>query len=202
MFYQWSEYQGQRSIDKHGEIRLNTEYVTTRKPGWWVSLKLLALLAMLAVGYGILVPSLLQVLPLFQSVLLATGLMLIYLGLAFFVRAEANTDNMGWFGFANDPTQYSDNINRMLFNLHCFFGPGRFASETLLDACVVLGLAGGEEVVADHGPVDLGNAVSHLGDGQEKNISAELCGSNPKADRFDLPPRAAYSLEREFIDRA
>ncbi len=197
MFYQWSEYQGQRSIDKHGEIRLNTEYVTTRKPGWWVSLKLLALLAMLAVGYGILVPSLLQVLPLLQSVLLASGLMFIYLGLAFFVRAEANTDNMGWFGFANDPTQYSDNINRMLFNLHCFFGPGRFASETLLDACVLVGLATGEEVLPIRDPMDSEYASHTSSAEQGTGIQSEVASICPRADRFDMQFQQSFRLERD-----
>jgi hypothetical protein len=40
----------------------------------------------------------------------------------------------------NDPTQYSDNVNRTLWKVHCLLGPGRFISETVLDCCTLVGL--------------------------------------------------------------
>jgi hypothetical protein len=76
--------------------------------------------------------------------------MLVYMGVAFFVRPEANTDNLGWGGgLANDPYQYSDNVNRFLWQAHCLLGPGRFTAETVLDFCVLVGLASREEVIDD-----------------------------------------------------
>jgi hypothetical protein len=148
--FSFTEYQCQSSFDKHGSVEINTEYYTRKKPAWWVLLKLLGVAAMVAVGFGIALPTVAQVLPLVQASAAVAGGMLIYVGIAFFFRPEANTDNMGWFGgMSNDPTQYSDNINRFLWNLHCVLGPGRFTAETLLDACVLVGLAKGEEVLDD-----------------------------------------------------
>lgn len=151
--FSFSEYQGQSSLlHKHGTIEINTTYVTRRKPLWLVALQLLGVAVMVAVGYGLIVPSLLHFdFPLWQAIAVASGAMLIYMGVAFFVRPEPNTDNMGWGigGLADDPYQYSDDINRNLWSIHCLLGPGRFISETLLDVCVVLKLAGGEEVLDD-----------------------------------------------------
>lgn len=146
--FSYHEWQGQASYHKAGEIQVNQHYYTQTKPAWLVCLKLLGLAAMVAVGYAIAIPSLREVLPLWQTIVLVAGVMLVYTGIAFFVRPEADGDNMGIAGgFANDPFQYSDNINRCLWNLHCLLGPGRFAAETLLDVCVYAGLAGGEEVL-------------------------------------------------------
>src|SRR5205085_9358579 len=98
----------------------NTEYVTRKKPAWLVLLKLLGVAAMVAVGYGIALPTVAESLPLWQAIAAIAGVMLIYVGLAFFFRPEPNTDNMGWCaGGMNDPTQYSDNINRLLWKLSC-----------------------------------------------------------------------------------
>jgi hypothetical protein len=106
-------------------------------------------------------PTLLGHLPVWQAIAAVAGVMMLYTGIAFFFRPEANTDNMGWVGGGmNDPAQYSDNINRFLWNLHMALGPGRFTAETLLDTCVLLGLAHRDEiideaadhVVADHAP--------------------------------------------------
>jgi hypothetical protein len=94
---------------------------------------------MFAVGFALLLPII--PLPLWKSVILSAGLMLIYVGIAFFVRPEPNGENLGFVGgMFNDPTQYSDNINRALWNAHCLLGPGRFISETVLDCCTLLGL--------------------------------------------------------------
>lgn len=141
------------SRDEVGTIEINDQYVTLRKPAWLVLLKLLGLGVMVAVAVGIAYPSLRQVLPAGQSAAVIAGVILIYSGLAFFFRPEPNTDNLGYCGGSvNDPTKISDDLNRGLLDLHVLLGPGRFASETLLDLCVLLGIAGGEEVL-DESPV-------------------------------------------------
>jgi hypothetical protein len=137
-----------------GTMEINDQYVTCRKPAWLVLLKVLGLALMVAAAVGIAYPSLRQVLPPLQSAAVIAGVILIYSGLAFFFRPEPNTDNLGYCGGAyNDPTKISDDINRGLLDLHFALGPGRFASETLLDVCVLFGLAGGEEVLDDHAPI-------------------------------------------------
>jgi hypothetical protein len=146
--FSYTEIRGQASYHKAGEVRVNHHYYTTRKPGLIVLLRLLGLAAMVAVGYGIAVPTLKEFLPLWQVMVLVAGAMLIYTGIAFFVRPEANGDNMGIVGgLGDDPFQYADDVNRLLFKWHCLLGPGRFAAETLLDVCVLAGIAGGDEVV-------------------------------------------------------
>lgn len=146
--FTYHELQGQASYHKTGEIQVNEHYYTEIKPAWVIALKLLGLAAMVAVGYVIAIPSLRDLLPLWQTIVLVAGAMLVYTGIAFLVRPEPDTDNMGIAGgLGNDPFQYSDNINRWLWNLHCLLGPGRFAAETLLDVCIYAGVAGGEEVL-------------------------------------------------------
>ena len=67
--------------------------------------------------------------------------MIVYTLIAFVIRPEPNTDNMGWGGgLANDPFQASDNVNRFLWKAHCVLGPGRFTAETFLDTCLLVGL--------------------------------------------------------------
>jgi hypothetical protein len=47
---------------------------------------------------------------------------------------------MGFLGgMFNDPTHYSDNVNRALWRAHCMLGPGRFIAETILDITTRLG---------------------------------------------------------------
>ncbi len=138
------------SRDEVGTIEINDQYVTRRKPAWLVLLKLLGLAAMVAVAVGIAYPALRQLIPAVQSAAVIAGVILIYSGLAFFFRPEPNIDNLGYCGGGmNDPTKLSDDFNRGLLDLHMVLGPGRFASETLLDLCVLLGIAGGEEVLDD-----------------------------------------------------
>jgi hypothetical protein len=136
----WYEIVGER-VDPQGvgNVRLNTFYETRKKPLGWVLLKLLGVAAMVTVGYAVLVP--LLPLSLIHSILVASGLMLIYVGLAFFIRPEPDGENMGFLGgLFNDPTHYSDNLNRLLWKAHCLLGPGRFISETILDVCTLVGL--------------------------------------------------------------
>jgi hypothetical protein len=143
------EFQGQSSLlHKSGTVEFNTEYHTQKKPVWLVLLKVLGTLAMVAVGAAIAVPSLLELkFPVWQAGVITAGGMLVYTGIAFFFRPEPNTDNLGFGGgMANDPFQASDNVNRFLWRLHCVLGPGRFTAETLLDVCVLIGIAKGDEV--------------------------------------------------------
>jgi hypothetical protein len=136
----WYEIVGERNDPKEmGGVQLNTFYETRKKPVWLVGVKLLGLLAMLAAGYAMFVPFL--PLPLWQSIMAVSGAILIYVGIAFFFRPQPNADNMGFLGgMFNDPTHYSDNVNRTLWKAHCLLGPGRFAAETLLDCCTLFGM--------------------------------------------------------------
>ena len=140
--FSFTEYQGQSSLDKHGTLELNGNYVAPKKPLWLVLVKLAVLAGMLAVGAVIVMTILLQWLPAWKATAATAGVLLLYITVAFLVRPRYNSDNMGWFGgLANDPFQYSDNINRFLFQLHMVLGPGRFAAETLLDAWALFGAA-------------------------------------------------------------
>jgi hypothetical protein len=95
---------------------------------------------MMGIGYALVLPAL--AFSLWQSIVLTTGLLLVYIGVAFFVRPEPNTEDLGWCGgLIDNPFSYSDGVNRWLWSLHCFLGPGRFAAETVLDTCALLGLA-------------------------------------------------------------
>jgi hypothetical protein len=136
----WYEIVGERTDPKEsGEVRLNSFYETRKKPFWLITLKLLGVLAMVAVGFVLIVP--VVPLPMWQAFCVAGGCILIYVGIAFFVRPEPNMDNLGWMGgMMDDPTHYSDDINRSLWNLHCLLGPGRFIAGTLLDCTTFLGM--------------------------------------------------------------
>jgi hypothetical protein len=149
--FSFTEMQGQSSLlHKSGTVEINTDCYRHRRPAWLVMLKLLGVAAMVAVGYAIALPSLLQFeFPLWQAIAVTAGVMLFYTIIAFFIRPEANTDNMGWGGgMANDPFQASDNVNRFLWKAHCVLGPGRFTAETFLDTCVLFGLIGCGEATA------------------------------------------------------
>jgi hypothetical protein len=143
-----TEFQGQSGLlHKSGTVEINTDYSARKKPAWLVLLKLLGVAAMVAVGAAIALPTLLELkLPLVEAVAITLGGMMIYTGVAFFFRPEPNTDNLGWGGgMMNDPFQCSDNVNRLLWRANCALGPGRFTAETLLDLCILLGIAKDEE---------------------------------------------------------
>jgi hypothetical protein len=153
--FSFTEVRGQSSLDKHGAVELHTEFFRRRRPAWLVLLKILGVIAMVAVGFAICLPALKEQAPQFaqwKAILAISAAMIFYTAVAYFVRPEANGDNLGWFGGSmNDPTQYSDNINRWLWKLHMLLGPGRFTAETLLDTCVLVGLVQGEDVVDEAG---------------------------------------------------
>ena len=136
----FTEYMEDHSDPRNvGTIEINTDYETYKKPVWLILLKLAGLMALSAVGYVLVVP--LIPLPFWQAAVVATGVILIYVGIAFFIRPEANTDNMGWLGgMGDDPFKTSDNMNRFLWSAHCCLGPGRFISETILDTFTLLGI--------------------------------------------------------------
>jgi len=143
----WFEIVGERNDPKKsGSVRLNAFYETQKKPLGLILLKLVGLLILVAVGFGLILP--LVPLPLWQSIAAASGALLIYVGVAFFVRPEPNGDNMGFMGgMMNDTLHYSDNVNRALWNAHCMLGPGRFIAETILDCSTRLGLTA--EIMAE-----------------------------------------------------
>lgn len=149
MFNTYSEYAHEHKYQNDvGTIEVNTTYVTRRKPAWLVLLKVAGLAIFVAVFAAIAYPSLNPILGPLKSIAIIAGTLLIYTGLAFFIRPEPCEENLGYHGgMYNDPFKYSDNINRGLRDLHLGLGPGRYAVETLLDLCVLLGLARGEEVL-------------------------------------------------------
>jgi hypothetical protein len=137
-----------------GSIGASSQYSQQKRPAL-VLLKFLGAAILVTVGYAMTVPFLPMLpLPLWQSVMLVTGAMLVYVGVAFFLRPEPNGDNMGWCGgMVDDPFHYSDDVNRLLFGLQMLLGPGRFVAETMLDICTLFGLVGGLERATAGGAV-------------------------------------------------
>jgi len=154
MLNTYSEYAHEHEYgDTVGTIDVNTTYVTRRKPAWLVLLKLLGLAVFVAVFAGIAYPSLQPILGPLKSAAVIAGTLLIYQGLAFFFKPEACEENIGYHGGRyDDPFKFSDNINRGLMDLNVGLAPGRYAAETLLDFCVLIGLARGEEVLEAEAP--------------------------------------------------
>src|SRR5262245_1349299 len=113
-----------------GTVAINTEYYREKRPLWLITLKLLGVAAMVAVGAAIAVPTLLELeLPLWMVIAYTVGGMAVYVGIAFFVRPEPDTDNLS-----------TDQFSRWLWKAHCVLGPGRFTSETFLDVLTFAGL--------------------------------------------------------------
>lgn len=168
----WGERVGRH---ERGAIEFTTEHVNTRQPAWMVGIKLLGSAVLIAVAYALLVPTFSQWLPLWKAVAMATGVLFLYVGLAFVVRPKPKLDNLGWgYGLIDDPTQYSDDINRGLFELHMLFGPGRFMAETAIGVLTLVGVVA-ETPVPELTPDDFDNPESPR--------------LNP--DRFDTPRHVA-----------
>jgi hypothetical protein len=184
--FSFTELRGQSSLDKHGAVELHTEFFRKRRPAWLVMLKILGAAAMVAVGFAIALPTLAQEvpeLPMWQAALYVGGAMLVYTAIAFFLRPEANGDNMGWFGgTSNDPTQYSDNINRFLWKAHMVLGPGRFTAETLLDTLVMVGLLRGEDPVSEE------DLLPEYSGASPEAIMSSATHSPPAQSAYPMPP--------------
>lgn len=121
-----------------GKCEIHSEFERTRKSLGLVLAKLVGSVVMFAVGVVAVMPIL--PCPDWQAGVISTLLISAYVAVGFFVRPEANSDNMGFVGgMYNDPSQANDNINRWLWNLHCLFGPARFIGQTTVDALTLMG---------------------------------------------------------------
>lgn len=151
--FSFTEFQGQSSLDKHGKVEIQSDFFRLKRPAWLVALKLVGVLAMVAVGFALTLPLIQEhcpQLPQWKAIVGISAAMILYTAVAYFVRPETNGDNLGWLGGSmNDPTQYSDNINRLLWNAHMALGPGRYTAESLVDACILVGLVEGADP-SDH----------------------------------------------------
>ena len=60
--------------------------------------------------------------------------LVVYLGLAYYLRPTPDYSNMGWLGgVIDDPFRYSDDVNRFLWFLKLVLWPGRFATTSIVD---------------------------------------------------------------------
>jgi hypothetical protein len=198
--FSFTEFGGQSSQDKHGSIQLHGEFYRRRRPAWLVLLKILGVAAMVALGLTIVILTVREEAPKYpewKAIATALAMMAVYTAFAYFVRPEANTDNMGWFGgFGNDPGQYSDNVNRWLWKLHMFLGPGRFTAETLLDTCVLVGLIRVED------PVDESAPPAYTGASAEEIFAAATQPPPPAPDPPPGPPGMQLESWKYFQNRS
>lgn len=122
-----------------GSVDVNTEHVAQTNPTV-VFFKLFA--ATLITAGMFWLPY--HFLPLqgWHSVAVSAGIVLLYIGIAFFFIPHPNSDNLGWMGgIMDDPFHYSDDWNRSLLFWRGALGPGRFVAGTILDVAVLLGIA-------------------------------------------------------------
>lgn len=184
----------------YGKIHLNQHYDPSGKPQWLVLLKISGSLALLACGYAVVLPSL-NFLPVWQQLAVTSGLLMVYVGASFFLRPEPNASKMGWFGgLMDNPFEYADGWNRFLWSLHCFLGPGRLISTTVLDIAFSLGLISVPEEVQ-------GQTRGELAQAAESSFAAPILpattfapqqefgtfrhGSTPDAGTVAAPPDPA-----------
>ena len=81
-----------------------------------------------------------------QAVGVVLGTTLVYLLAAYFIRAQADTSNIGWLGGLIDhPFRYSDDLNRFLLFLQIVLWPGRFLAESLVDTVRLVWRGGGSD---------------------------------------------------------
>lgn len=107
----------------------------------------IALLLVMFAGALILIAlPLTYVLAEWEAAAAAIGLVLIYGGVSFFIRPQMDSQN--WGGRAATTEGDAARLHRLLVVLYWMSAPGRFAAETLLDSCVLIGLAKGSEVTA------------------------------------------------------
>ena len=120
-----------------GGFELASE-INLRKPSHVVMPKVAVSIALIALMY-VVVFSLESVSLSVTSLAIVTGGILVYLGIAWLVRPEANENNMGWMGGLMDaPFQHSDNFNRFLWKLKIAFMPGRFVTQSFIELATLL----------------------------------------------------------------
>jgi len=89
-------------------------------------------------------------LPLWQAAALVVGATLIYVAVSYLFDPQPELSNVGLaHGLIDHPGRYSDDVNRWLFQVKVFFGPGRFVAESLVD---MLGLVAREKQTSDSHP--------------------------------------------------
>lgn len=96
-----------------------------------IAVALMALCYFLLFRYGVALTM--------KAVAWTVGLTVGYLVVAYFVRPEPETDNLGWLGgLMDDPFHYSDDISRFLLFLLIILWPGRFVAVSLVQLGRVL----------------------------------------------------------------
>ncbi|PQO38340.1 hypothetical protein [Blastopirellula marina] len=136
LYEYWSEQYDPQSA---GDVDLNTEHVAQTN-SMVIFFKLVVSTLMTAGMFWL--PY--HYLPLqgWHSVAASCGIVLLYVGVAFFLIPRPDRNNLGWMGgLMNDPFHYSDNWNRTLRFWRGILGPGRFVAGTILDTAVLLGIA-------------------------------------------------------------
>jgi len=138
--FSFTEFHGESEYDRRqrGTLEFQGEYVARRKPAWLVLGKLAVILFVIGFVYVLALRHIDY--PALQLTAVYFGIVLLYCGLAYVVRPNPNHMNVGWFGgLMNDPTQYSDNINRGLRDLECLLQPGQIATEAVFDLLILFG---------------------------------------------------------------
>lgn len=132
-------YESENDRKQRGTIELQGDYFAPKKSLWFVAAKLAALVLVVGFVYALVVRHV--DFPIAKLTAIYFGILFIYCGLAYFIRPRANDSNLGMLGgMVDDPTQYSDDINRNLLNLEMFLQPGQVATETVLDFLNLLGI--------------------------------------------------------------
>jgi hypothetical protein len=160
--FSFSKVQGPLLPGSPDWIKFESNYVTDKKPVGTVLLRTAGLLALLALATAFITPPLLYVLPAWKAVLVMLGMVLVYLGVSFIVRPQVDRDTLDWRP-GSMTTEPAANINRLLAIAHWLLAPGRFAAETLLDICVLTGLAQGTNTGGDASGEEsaIGNSQRH-----------------------------------------
>ncbi|MBI1246533.1 hypothetical protein GC197_01665 [bacterium] len=112
-----------------------------------------------------------------------TILVLLYLGISFFVIPRPDTDNLGWMGgMANDPFKYTDDWNRSLVSLNHTLAPGRFIAGTILDVACMAGIVQSSPVPKDDEEL-FGVAHEASTDNAMFSINSEVDSQPVESDR-------------------
>ena len=135
---------GQYDPTAVGSVDLNTEHVAQTSLG----IILCKVFASVVISAGLFwLPF--HYLPLqgWQSIAVASGILLLYIGVAFFCIPKPDKGNLGIFGgMVDNPFRYSDDINRGLMFFGAILMPGRFVAGTMLDVAVHFGICESDPV--------------------------------------------------------